>query len=111
MILVSPAIYSASMWRDISCQWVHSLMPFHAEEADDSDEEGLTEEGEGEGDGEAEEDGTEEAQGDTPMGLGRATALAKLPSVSEWLRCCSPSHLPRLEPRGLFQSYPQVVSL
>ena len=51
----------------------------------------LTQEGEEEGDdhGEAEEDGTEvgSVRMTGPMGLGRATALAKLPSVSEWLRC------------------------
>ena len=60
----------------------------HAEDADELDEE-ETQEGEVEGDMEAGEDGAEQAEDDRPMGMGRATALAKLPSVSEWLRCCN----------------------
>ena len=63
------------------------------------------EEGEGEAGGEAEADGTEQAEGDTPMGLSRAAALAKLPSVSEWLRCCDPSHVPCLKPTDVFLSH------
>ena len=72
------------------CKYLWKGFPFsdvlHAEDAYELDEE-QTQEGEGEGDREAEEDGTEQAEVDRPMGMRRATALAKLPSVSEWLRC------------------------
>lgn len=60
-------------------------MCFCAEDANDTDEE--ERDCGDECDRESEEDGTEQAEDNRPMGLSRATALAKLPSVSEWLRC------------------------
>jgi len=56
-----------------------------AEDGADDDEE-HTEGGEGGDDGDVESDGCEQSEDDKPMSLSRATALAKLPSVSEWLR-------------------------
>ena len=59
-----------------------------AEDADGLEEEEETQEGEEEGDMEAGEDGTEYREDDRPMGLGRATALAKLPRIVLWGGCC-----------------------
>ena len=55
------------------------------------DDEQPTQEDEGEEDVDVESDDCEENEDHKPMSLGRATGLAKLPSVSEWLRCSAAS--------------------